>query len=308
MIKNYLKIAWRSLFKNKVHSFINIAGLSVGMAVAILIGLWIWDELSYDKYHQNYDSIVQVMQHQTMNGEIGTQQSIPIPLGYKLRHDYKGDFKYAVLSTFGDRYVVANGNKKLTQTGNFMQPEAPEMLTLKMLRGSRNGLKDPSSILLSASLAKALFGNADPINQVLKIDNKLNVKVTGVYEDLPHNTTFNDMAFMAPWDLYLTTDPYLKIAENRWGNNSWQIIAQLRPGADINNVSAKIKNLKLEGLAAQGDKLGLSFKAAVFLQPMSRWYLYSEYKNGVNTGAPLSLYGCLVLSAFLCCCWPVLTL
>ena len=79
------------------------------------------------------------------------------------------------------------------------------------------------------------------------------------------------MAFVAPWDLYLTTDPYLiKIAETRWGNNSWQIIAQLRPGADINNVSAKIKNLKLEGLAAQGDKLGVSFKAAIFLQPMRK--------------------------------------
>jgi hypothetical protein len=85
MFKNYIKIAWRNLIKNKAHTFINVTGLSVGMAVAVLIGLWIWNELSYDKYHDNYDRIVRVMQHQTFNGEVGTQNSIPLPLGYKLR-------------------------------------------------------------------------------------------------------------------------------------------------------------------------------------------------------------------------------
>jgi hypothetical protein len=85
MFKNYIKIAWRNLIKNKAHTFINVTGLSVGMAVAVLIGLWIWNELSYDKYHDNYDRIVRVMQHQTFNGEVGTQNSIPLPLGYNLR-------------------------------------------------------------------------------------------------------------------------------------------------------------------------------------------------------------------------------
>ena len=133
MLKNYLKIAWRSLFKNKAHSFINIEqAYQSGLAVAILIGLWIWDELSYDKYHQDYDSIVQVMQHQTFNSDISAPSSqYQFRLGYKLRQDYKGDFKYAVLSTFADQYVIANGDKKLTQTGYFMQPEAPQILTLK---------------------------------------------------------------------------------------------------------------------------------------------------------------------------------
>src|SRR5438067_11121251 len=99
MFKNYIKIAWRNLIKNKAHTFINVTGLSVGMAVAVLIGLWIWNELSYDKYHDSYDRIVRVMQHQTFNGEVGTQNSIPLPLGYKLRDEYKSDFKYVVLST-----------------------------------------------------------------------------------------------------------------------------------------------------------------------------------------------------------------
>src|SRR3569833_915347 len=88
MIKNYLKIAWRNLLKNKAHTFINVTGLSVGMAVAMLIGLWIWDELSYDKYFQIYNRLVQVWQHQTFNGERGSQTSMPMPLGPKLRADF----------------------------------------------------------------------------------------------------------------------------------------------------------------------------------------------------------------------------
>src|SRR5476649_760564 len=99
MIRNYLKIAWRNLVKNKVHTFINVVGLSLGMAVVMLISLWIYDELSYDKYFKNYDRIVQIMQHQTINGHILTQMFIPIPLGTKLRQDYKQNFKYLVLST-----------------------------------------------------------------------------------------------------------------------------------------------------------------------------------------------------------------
>jgi putative ABC transport system permease protein len=287
MIRNYLKIAWRNLLKNKAHTFINVAGLSVGMAVAMLIGLWIWDELSYDKYFKNYDHLVQVMQHQTFNGERGTQNSIPLPLGPKLREDYTGptkDFKYVIMSTWTQGHILAYNDKKLNQNGNYMQAEAPDMLTLKMLRGTRAGLKDPSSIILSEKLAKALFGDADPMNQMLKIDNKTLVKVTGVYEDLPRNTSFNDMAFILPWDLYLISNPWTKQGLTEWGDNSWQIFAQLNPSADASKVSAHIKDLKFNGLKAANDKLGLSFNPSLFLHPMNKWHLYSEFKNGVIVG------------------------
>jgi len=117
MIKNYLKVAWRNLLKNKAHTFINITGLSVGMAVAMLIGLWIWDEISFNKHFRSYNNIVQVMQHQTFNGNIGTQTAMPIPLGTKLRQDYTGnnkDFKYVVLSTWTGDHILSHGDKKLT--------------------------------------------------------------------------------------------------------------------------------------------------------------------------------------------------
>jgi putative ABC transport system permease protein len=100
MLRNYLKIALRNLAKNKVYSFINIAGLATGMVVAMLIGLWIYDELSCDKYHQNYDRIAQVMQHQTYNGAIGTQTSVPFPIGAELRTSYGSDFKYVLMASW----------------------------------------------------------------------------------------------------------------------------------------------------------------------------------------------------------------
>ncbi|SDP87303.1 ABC-type antimicrobial peptide transport system, permease component [Mucilaginibacter sp. OK268] len=303
MIRNYLKMAWRNLLKNKAHTFINVVGLSVGMAVAVLIGLWIWDELSYDKYFTNYDRLVQVMQHQTFNGNVGTQLDMPMPIGYKLRDDYKNDFKYVVLSTWTSPHILAFGDKKLTQQGNYMQAEAPDLFSLKMIKGTRSGLKDPSSVILSASLAKALFGDNDPMFKALKIDNKWNVKITGVYEDLPHNNSLAEVAFIAPWDLYMTT--HVKTNITNWGNNSWQLFAQLSPNADINKVSAKIKNLKMAAFVAQGNTLGMSFKPTVFLHPISKWHLYSEFKNGINTGGAIQfvwMFGIIGVFVLLLAC------
>ncbi|HTE00689.1 MAG TPA: ABC transporter permease [Mucilaginibacter sp.] len=308
MIRNYLKIAWRNLIKNKAHTFINVTGLSVGMAVSILIGLWIWDELSYDKYFQNYDRLVSVMQHQTFNGERGTQNSIPLPLGPKLREEYTGpakDFKYVVMSTWTQGHILAYKDKKLNQSGNYMQPEATDMLTLKMLKGTRAGLKDPSSIILSDKLAKALFGDTDPLNQMVKVDNKTLVKVTGVYQDFPRNTSFNDMAFILPWDLYVSTNPWIKRNITEWGDNSWQIFAQLNPNANIDQVAARIKDLKLNALTAVNDKLSLSFKPSLFLHPINKWHLYSEFKNGVIVGGKIEfvwLFGIIGVFVLLLAC------
>src|SRR6476646_5585954 len=100
MLKNYFKIAWRNLTKNKGYSAINIGGLAIGMAVAMIIGLWIWDELSYDKYHKNYDRIAQVMQHQTFNGEIGTQTANPAVMAPEIRRRFGSDFKYVLQSSW----------------------------------------------------------------------------------------------------------------------------------------------------------------------------------------------------------------
>jgi len=287
MIKNYIKIAWRNLLRNKENTFINVIGLSLGMAVVMLISLWIYDELSFNKNFKSYNSIVRVMQHQTVNGNVLTQEYMPIPLADKLRQNFSEDFKYVVLSTFPDEHIISCGDKKLRQIGNYMQADAPDLFSLNMLKGSRSGLKDLTSIMLSASLAKAMFGNHDPLNQLIKIDNQYVVKVSGVYADMPQNSNFSDVAFIAPWDLYMTTEKWLKRASTAWNNNTWQMFAQLKPNVNADKVSTAIKYVKLQQVIAQGDKMAQSFMPLLFLKPMREWHLYSEYKNGVNTGGEI---------------------
>jgi hypothetical protein len=185
MLKNYFKTAFRNLLKNKAHSFINIFGLASGMAVAMLIGLWIWDEMSFDKYHKNYDRIAQVMQTLNFNGQVSTDKGVPIPLGPELKTSYGSDFKYVVLSSWTMNSLLTAGEKKFNTQGNYMQPDAPNMLTLNMLRGSRASLGEHSTILLSQTMAKNLFGDVDPMGKIVKIDNELVETVSGVYADLP---------------------------------------------------------------------------------------------------------------------------
>src|SRR5882762_10388161 len=111
MIRNHFSVALRNLRRHKMYSLINIGGLAVGMAVAILIGLWVYDELSYDKYHTNYERIAQVMQHPTFNGYKGTEYSIPIPLGAELQKSYGSDFKYLVLTSWMGDHILNYGEK-----------------------------------------------------------------------------------------------------------------------------------------------------------------------------------------------------
>jgi len=280
MIKNYFKIAWRNLFKNKVSSFINICGLAIGMAVAMLIGFWIYDEVSFDHYHKNYKRIAQVMQKQSGNGQVWTGTPLPFPLRQELNDKHGSDFKYLVMSSWQGGHILSLGDQKVTQEGAYMEPDAAKMLTLKMLKGTNDGLKDMNSVLLAASAAKAVFGNADPINQVIKIDNKQDVKVTGVYEDLPYNTTFRDLKFIAPWQLYVASELWVKNSTTEWGNNSYQVFAQIADNTDFNAVNKHIINTKLDKVPPEDKK----YNSRIFLHPMADWHLRSHWENGVNTG------------------------
>jgi putative ABC transport system permease protein len=282
MLKNYFKIAWRNLAKNKGYSAINIGGLAVGMAVAMLIALWIFDELTYDKWHKRYDRIAQVMQHQTFNGNKGTERSIPIPLVTELRTNYASDFKYLAMASWQGDHILSLNDKKVTIEGNFMEADITRILTLEMLSGSYNALKDPNSIILSVSAAKALFGEEDPMNKTVKIDNELTVKVAGVYADIPYNTRFRDLHFIAPWDLYVSSRPWVQRAlkENQWGNNSFQLFTEIADKSNFEAINKKILFAKLNKVPADEKK----FKAEIFLFPMKDWHLRSNWENGVQTG------------------------
>ena len=279
MLRNYFKIAWRNLVKNKVYSAINIGGLAVGMAVAMLIGLWVYDELSVNTYHQNYDRIAQVMRNRTVNGERDTRPGLPIPVANSLQTTYGAYFKHVVLAWWTSGHTLAVDRQVYSKSGKFMTPGAPDMLSLKMVNGSRDGLREPASILLSESVAKALFGAANPLHKTLTIDDAMTVNVTGVYEDIPAGNSFADVQFIAPWSLYAASTEWVKQAKDDWSNTSFEVFVELVPQAGVAGVSAKISKLLVDkngGNAAQ--------KPEIVLYPMSRWHLYSDWENGENVG------------------------
>lgn len=300
MLITYLKIAWRAAGKNKLHLFVNIAGLATGMAAAILIGLWVWDELSFDKCYKNYDRIAQVMQNQTNNGEVQTMPNEPFPLGEELKKSYGSDFKYVSMSAGGNSVLASNG-KKLTGNGVFFEPQAIEMLDLHMIRGNQSGLNDPSSIMLSESIAKAFFGNSDPMNRVMKIDDKMNVKVTGVFEDQPSNSTFSEVTFIAPWALFVNTNAqFFDGLKNNWGRSAFLTYVQIADHAVMDKVSEKIRKVRINKAPEEA-----THKPELFLHPMSKWHLYADFKNGVNIGGRIEfvwIFGIIGICVLLLAC------
>jgi putative ABC transport system permease protein len=181
-----------------------------------------------------------------------------------------------------------------------MGPEAPSLFSLTMLKGSRSGLTGPASIFLSQSVSKALFGEADPMDKMVRMDNDKSFKVMGVYQDFPYNASFRYISFIAPWE-YFSENVLEKRTMTDWGDNSFQLFVQIADKADMAAVSARIKDAKLKKVGKEDAK----YKPQIFLQPMNRWHLYSEFKNGVNTGGRIQyvwLFGIIGVFVLLLAC------
>ena len=304
MIKNYLKIAWRNLLRNKVSSLINIGGLAVGMAVAILIGLWIWDEISFDSGFKNEARIARVMDNSWINNETQTWNSSALPLAPALRNNFGSSFKHVIISSWTVDHILTYGGKQVIKKGNYMEPAVTDMLSVTMLKGSAASLNDPTSVILSQSTAKAVFGDADPLNKLIVIDKQQNAKVTGVYQDLPENSSFGDLTFIAPWQMLAISQKYATRFNNPWGASWFQTFVQIADNADMKQVSAKIKNIKLDALTSLHNR-DARYRSALFLHPMNKWYLYDEFKNGLNTGGRIQyvwLFGIIGMFVLLLAC------
>ena len=294
MFKNYLKIAWRNLIKNKAYSAINIGGLALGMAVALIIGLWIQDELSHNNYFISKDKIAQVFQSQTFNGETGAGPAIPRPLEKALREGYEDNFKHLIMSSWTNDLYLKHGETNLSRSGNYMQREAPELLDLQIISGEKDGLREINSIMLSESTARALFGKEDAFGKIVKVSNQYDLMVTSVYKDIPFNNTFNDTDYIIPWDQYLASREWVKNAEDSWGNNSFQMFVQLAENTTMNSVSAKIRNVKKDLNEDTAE-----FNPQIFLFPMADWHLRGNFENGKQVGGRIKyvwLFG--IIGAF----------
>ncbi len=290
MFKNYFKIAWRNLVKNKAYSFINIGGLAVGMAVAMLIGLWVYDEVTYNQSNKNYESIAEVRRLYTdpNTHETFGVDNMHYPTVALLRNNYSQYFKHVVIAWWLSDYTISTADKKLTRQGEFMEPEGLEMFSPKMIEGNYSALSDMHSIVIAQSTAKALFGNENPINKSLKIDNKIDVIVTGVYEDIAANNDYSGIKFFAPWSLYVSYNDWIKQAENDWGNSSFPILAQLKPNVSMATANAAIKDFYYNSVPKEVSTGMKKYKFQLLLYPMKNWHLYSDFKNGLPDGGRIT--------------------
>ncbi|WP_298893411.1 ABC transporter permease [uncultured Psychroserpens sp.] len=300
MLKNYFKIAFRNLLKNKVYSFINISGLAIGMAATMLIGLWIFDELSYNDYFDDKVTIAQVFQHETNNNETDTGPAIPRPLEFALRQDHADNFKHIIMSSWEQPRYLKYGETNINRQGNAMQEGATDMLNLDIVEGIKDGLKEKNSIMLSQSTAASLFGDDVAIGKIVKVNNQDDLIVTGIYKDIPENNSFSDMDYLIPWKHYVSTQRWLERAKTSWGNNSFQMFVQINDNTTMEAVSAKIKDVK-----KIGDPDEAEFNPEMFLFPMKDWYLRGDFENGVQSGGRIEnvwLFGVIGIFILLLAC------
>ena len=302
MFRNYLKIAWRNLLKSKTYSFINIAGLAAGMAVAMIIGLWISDEFSANRQFKNYESIYQVMMHQTFDGKRGTQTALPYPLGEELKAKYP-DMKGIAMCDWGQNHSLVYGDKKISKFGHFIGEDAVNMFSLNIQSGDKNPLHDPHSIVLTEETAKALFANENPLNKIVRMDNTVDLKVTAVVTKLPKNSSIS-FDYLMPFQLLESIYSWVKLYhKTNWGNNSWQIFVQLNDRATEKSVDAKIKNVVIAHFTDENTLK--SIKPELIIQPMAKWRLYNDFENGVNTGGFIKyvrMFGILGLVVLIIAC------
>jgi len=273
MLKNYFKIAWRNLFRNKAFAATNLLGLAIGMTCSILIFLWVHDELSYDKFHTNYKDIYQVIANRDFKNSVFTDRNMAFPLGPALEHGYP-QIKTAVEMSYPQQRLLAFGENRVKKTGYTVSGHFFELFTWKFLKGNPSGaITDPSSIVLTASAAKAYFGSEEAVGKTMKIDDNELVKVSAVVADAPDNSTFK-FDFIQPFNY---SDSNMKKQMNEWYNSSWNVFVQLAPGANAAAAQKVVDDLKKAN--SPRDKI-----SSYFLFPMNRWRLYSDFRDGKNTG------------------------
>ena len=289
MIKNFFVIAYRNLVRNKGFSFINILGLAIGMASAILILLWIQNEVSYDQFHTDKDRIYEAWNKAEFSGKLNTWNTTPKVLARTLERDIP-EVERSVRVNWPSSYLFSIGEKRLKVTGNIVDSGFLQMFSFPLLKGNQaSALNDMHNIVITESLSKKLFGNEDAMGKVVKIENKENFTVTGILKDLPNNTRF-DVEYLLPWS-YLR---YNGDDDENWGNNSTRTYVMLKPITTYASVAPKIKVIK-----QKYDKEDAKWE--MFIYPISRWRLYSSFTNGAEDGGGriefVKLFG--IIAAFI---------
>jgi ABC-type antimicrobial peptide transport system permease subunit/AraC-like DNA-binding protein len=299
MFRNYLKIAWRNTLHNKVYSMLNITGLAAGMAVALLIGLWVINQYSYDRFLPGYKQLYQVEMNLTsQHNGTSTQTSIALPLTDVLKKEIPGIRYVAEADNIGRmNHGLLVGDKKLYMEGGAAGPEFFKIFQYPFIKGNANSaLKDLYSIVLTESTAKALFGDADPMGKSVRFDNSQNMTITGVIRDIPANATLK-FNYLVPFAYSEATQGWIKDGRTKWTYNSFSAYVALEPGVTYEQIAPKIRDI----VNKRSPEMK-SLKPEVILHPLKDWHLYNDFKNGKAVGGFVeyvrlfSIIGMLVLA------------
>jgi len=277
MLKNYLKVAWRNLWRNKSFSILNISGLALGLAASALILIWIANEISYDRFHKNVNRIYDVYNSDKNEGIINCWDVTPKVMARIIQQDFP-EVENVVRVNWSFPLLFTVGEKKLKANGTIVDSAFLKVFSFPLLNGStETALKEIYSVVITQSLAKRLFGNDNAMGKTVVVDNKQNFTVTGVLKDLPANTTF-DFEYLIPWSYFRSIGG----DDESWGNNSTHTFVMLKKGAELASIAPKIKTLR-----KKYDKE--SPQMETFLYPISRSYLYGGFENGIESGGRIEI-------------------
>ena len=231
MFKNYFLVTIRNLRKNGFYSFINIAGLAIGITCTILILLWVFDEMSFNKFHPKYDRLYQVWVNAKFDGEINSWTSVPLPT-YEAMKTADSNIEKAVVTDWGGSHLLTVEDNRIIKKGYFVSEEFLEMFEFSLKTGNATQvLDDPRSVVITEATAKALFGNEDPINKVIRVDNENDLKVTGVLFNVPSNSSFQ-FDFLMTWKFREQINDWVRRNTTNWGNYSFQVFVALNNTAN----------------------------------------------------------------------------
>jgi putative ABC transport system permease protein len=265
MLKNFFKITFRNLLRNKAFATINILGLTIGMASAMLIILWVQDELGYDRFYQKIDRLYVMFNRDKFDGALHAWNSTPKIMAPTLKKDYPEVEDAARFSNI--TFLVSVGEKHFNSRGAFTDSSFLSMFNFPLLKGNAvEALTGNYNIVLTENMAKKLFGNEDAIGKTVLVDSNANFTVTGVLKNLPGNTSF-DFEYLLPWAFMKK----IGFSDDSWGNNSVNTYVLLKPNASQAAFDAKVKTITI----SHSDQT-----EQVFSQPVSRLHLYSKDDNG----------------------------
>jgi len=297
MIKNYLRVVFRNLVKNKAFSFINIVGLAVGMAACLLILQYVSFELSYDNFNTKGDRLYRINEDRYTSGKLSTQWAAGASAaGPAFKAAFPNEIEsYVKLLTFGQKMVSRGDNKLVIPNTFLVGADFFKMFSYPLLQGDRNtALKEPSSVVLSVTAAKKLFHGADAMGQTVTIFDEP-IKVTGIMKDMPANShlKLDILVSYATWQVIDPVPPTYD-REKHWFSDGFITYVLLKPGVDPKALEAKFVPIAKEGMSKYANET-----ATYTLQPVKDIHLYSNRAMEASAnGDGKSVYLLLAIAIF----------